>query len=173
MYMSTLYNLYNFEAPFKNYLLAVIKPAKFDKINEDRTSQVKMANVSIKNYLSDFRHFTGFVTSVIASDPERAKRVEGLADLITSDLVIQYKNYLEQNNIPFKTINRRLSTIRKFCTFCISQGWLKENVAKKVTNITLTTGESKDLHRVLTQFHEDNPITDLADIREFFTIINS
>lgn len=143
------YNLYNLEAPFKLFLLAGnTKP------------------VSIKNYLSDFRHFAGWLTS------RKAESNSSNFDIQIADIE-GYKAYLVDSSVPLKTINRRLSTIRKFCTFCISQGWLKENVAKKVTNITLTAGESKDLHCILTQFHEDSPIIDLADIKEFFTIINS
>lgn len=44
--MTKTYNLYNLEAPFKEYLVAG-----------------NQKDVSIKNYLSDFRHFAGWVMS--------------------------------------------------------------------------------------------------------------
>ncbi len=108
--MSNTYNLYNLEAPFKEYLLAL-----------------NYKSVSIKNYLSDIRHFFGWMTLYSKS--------KQLISIIDNKSVTEYKSYLSENNIPYKTINRRLSTIRKFCSFCISQGWMKENPAKKVGNI--------------------------------------
>ena len=114
--MSDTYNLYNLEAPFKEYLLAG-----------------NQKPVSVKNYLSDIRHFFGWLVN---SDLHRLKIVSNqLETLLTPTVVNDYKNYFITNNLPHKTINRRLSTVRKFCSFCISQGWLKENPAKKVLNI--------------------------------------
>ena len=95
----------------------------------------------------------------------------------------EYKSYLSENNIPHKTINRRLSTVRKFCSFCISQGWLKENPAKQVTNIThlSSRAKSRDLsqNEVLSQFRSDlekekldqSVITSyLEDVRDFLKV---
>ncbi|MEK7597785.1 MAG: phage integrase SAM-like domain-containing protein [Patescibacteria group bacterium] len=113
--MSETYNLYNLEAPFKEYLIAGNQKA-----------------VSIKNYLSDFRHFFGWLIST----GEETSPLQGSINIKT---VSEYKSYLESNNIPHKTINRRLSTLRKFCSFCISQGWMKENPAKKIGNISIKT----------------------------------
>ncbi len=104
--MENTYNLYNLEAPFKNYLLA-------GNINP----------ISIRNYLSDYRYFTGWMG--------KQKKHSTLSE----ELIGEYKNYLITSQLPIKTVNRRLSTLRKFCSFCISQGWLKENAAKKVANI--------------------------------------
>ena len=101
--MTKTYNLYNLEAPFKEYLVAG-----------------NQKDVSIKNYLSDFRHFAGWVMS------KGGHRGPPLQEPITLNDISGYKSYLESYNIPHKTVNRRLSTLRKFCSFCISQGWMKE-----------------------------------------------
>src|SRR3989338_11243248 len=111
--MSETYNLYNLEAPFKQYLTGENKKP-----------------ISIKNSLSDFRHFAGWVMS------KGGHGGPPLQEPITLNDISEYKSYLELNNIPHKTINRRLSTLRKFCSFCISQGWMKENPAKQITNIS-------------------------------------
>ena len=136
--MSDTYNLYNLEAPFKEYLLAG-----------------NQKPVSVKNYMSDFRHFAGWITlysrsqNVISSVSERssdrrernasldfsASPRNDISNFMNVKAINEYKSYLSENNIPHKTINRRLSTVRKFCSFCISQGWLKENPAKKVGNV--------------------------------------
>ncbi|PIR58285.1 MAG: hypothetical protein COU70_01725, partial [Parcubacteria group bacterium CG10_big_fil_rev_8_21_14_0_10_35_15] len=124
--MVKTYNLYNLEAPFEEYLVAGNQKA-----------------VSIKNYLSDIRHFFGWMTSYSKSKKLILTNFNEfqLISIVNEDFISEYKSYLESNNIPHKTINRRLSTLRKFCSFCISQGWMKENPAKKISNISslLTT----------------------------------
>jgi len=118
------YNLYNLEALFKNYLNAEIN-----------------SRITIKNYLSDLRHFIGWAILKFKVQSSKFKVdqlvPEEFVALIETPLIEEYKQYLITNNIPQKTINRRLSTLRKFFTFCVSQGWRKDNPAKKVTNYGL------------------------------------
>jgi len=121
--MDKQYNFYNFEASFKKFLLAE-----------------NVSPVTLKNYLSDLRHFLGWM--ILKIKAQNKKNFENLSPLeflnqIDESLVEEYKNYLVVNSIPAKTINRRLSTLRKFFSFCISQGWLKENPAKKIQNLKL------------------------------------
>jgi len=121
--MDKRYNFYNFEASFKKFLLAE-----------------NVSPITLKNYLSDLRHFLGW--TILKIKAQNKKNFENLSPLeflnqIDESLVEEYKNYLVVNAIPAKTINRRLSTLRKFFSFCISQGWLKENPAKKIQNLKL------------------------------------
>jgi len=137
--MEKQYNLYNLEPLFKKYLLTE-----------------NISPISLKNYLSDFRHFAGWVEfynrshRVILNEVKDLSRMRDNSNklrdssptaqndidrIISSQTVSEYRSYLTTNNIPHKTINRRLSTIRKFCSFCISQGWMKENPAKKIINV--------------------------------------
>jgi site-specific recombinase XerD len=121
--MDKRYNFYNFEASFKKFLLAE-----------------NVSPVTLKNYLSDLRHFLGWM--ILKIKAQNKKNFENPSPLeflnqIDESLVEEYKNYLVVNAIPTKTINRRLSTLRKFFSFCISQGWLKENPAKKIQNLKL------------------------------------
>jgi hypothetical protein len=104
------YNLYNLEPQFREFLIAE-----------------NISPISLKNYLSDLRYFFGWMSS-------KSLNVEA----IDKELVEDYRKYLLDNNLPHKTVNRRLSTLRKFCSFCISQGWMDENPAKKIANITNT-----------------------------------
>ena len=197
--MSKTYNLYNLEAPFKKYLLAGIKPPRLDTPVDDRTSEVKeMADVSVKNYLSDFRHFAGWLVN---SDSHRLKAdLHGLdlrksasesveivptqlESILTLTVINDYKNYLATNNLPHKTINRRLSTIRKFCSFCISQGWMKENPAKRVFNVlpSRASETSRGTHEdILKVFRQDllkenldskTVNSYLSDVREFLGLV--
>jgi len=113
--MDKTYNLYNLEASFKKYLLA-------GNVNQ----------ITIRNYLSDYRYFCGWFEGRFGA--LEGQNVTLNFELLTVTAVSEYKNFLKSSAFPIASINRKLSTLRKFCSFCISQGWLKENPAKKVTN---------------------------------------
>jgi site-specific recombinase XerD len=92
----------------------------------------------------------------------------------------KYKNYLVQNQLPISTVNRRLSTLRTFGGFCLSQAWITENPAKKLTNVSLgpKTEDGRQKTEVLEGFRKHlegekaSPMTIknyLADIRNFLT----
>jgi site-specific recombinase XerD len=123
--MDKRYNFYNFEASFKKFLLAE-----------------NVSPITLKNYLSDLRHFLGWLMFYWKSHFSNTAFLidQNLIEILKQvhdDTIEKYKSYLIANNLPLKTINRRLSTLRKFFSFCISQGWLKENPAKKIQNLKL------------------------------------
>lgn len=112
--MDKRYNLSNYQTQFTEYLIAE-----------------NISSITLKNYRSDLKHFFSWVAKNNSSHE--------IAEMITFETITSYRQYSAENNAPLKTINRRLSTLRKFCTFCISQGWLSENPAKKVINVTAKT----------------------------------
>ena len=116
-------NLSNIEAEFKKYLLAVN--------GTDRTHSDALQSKTITNYLSDFRHFSGWVTITFPN--------KDIATEINESDIANYRSYLEKSLIPAATINRRLSSLRKFFTFCMTQGWITINPAKKIGNYTIST----------------------------------
>jgi site-specific recombinase XerD len=158
------YNLYNFEALFKNYLLAG-----------------NATRITIKNYLSDLRHFFGWLIFKLKVKNQKLKIEDNpinFLNFITPEIINDYKTYLYENKIPFKTINRRLSTLRKFFSFCIDQGWLKENPAKKIANIKNQISKSQ-IEEILNQYKKNLAKENfdkktinsyLEDIREFLSI---
>jgi site-specific recombinase XerD len=164
--MPKTYNLYNLEAPFKEYLLAG-----------------NQKPISIKNYLSDIRHFFGWLILYFKSKDIRVQSETTITQFITTNTISEYKSYLSENHAPHKTINRRLSTLRKFCSFCISQGWIKENPAKKVNNITPSSvipksgSEIDDILKIFSQdLLKDNLDSKIVnsycgDIKEFLGLI--
>jgi len=124
MYMNNQYNLIDFEATFREFLISQ-----------------NVAPITIKNYLSDLRHFLGWLPIYLNTKSTHIVQssVQNLTQMLKQvqhDAIQDYCSYLSQNQTPLKTINRRLSTLRKFFSFCISQGWTTHNPAKKVTNIT-------------------------------------
>lgn len=169
-----VYNFYNLEASFSKFLYAGNNTIK---------------KVSVKNYLSDLRHFLGWLSMKVRSEYEEGRQnsadtLDSLVSNITLKNLGHYKAYLLDNAIPDKTINRRLSAIRKFCTFCISQGWLKENPAKKVRNVGVQSSirySVFSMKKLLPQFKKSlgdegmqkKEIEEIAhDINEFLTVIS-
>jgi site-specific recombinase XerD len=115
--MHAQYNPYNFEASFRIYLLSG-----------------NVSSVTLKNYLSDLRHFAGWLTTV----QKHCTSFDNLEELkaIPPSMVESYCAYLIEAGVPTATVNRRLSTLRKFFSFCISQGWIDQNPAKHMSNIS-------------------------------------
>lgn len=122
--MQNQYNQYNLEASFRNFLLAE-----------------NVSPITLKNYLSDFRHFAGWMLQSHAGITSDGM----LAELITPKVLSAYKERLVSDGLPHASINRRLSTVRKFCSFCISQGWLTVNPAKSMGNVSMDISIDADI----------------------------
>lgn len=133
------YNFYNLEASFIEFL---------------NSGNRNLSNVSVKNYVSDLRHFFGWFIFRLKASQEYSDYVErfDIPTLITkclnSLIVAQYKAYLISNTIPIQTANRRLSTLRKLADFFISQRWINENPAKNLRNITNIMKKTKDQYYI-------------------------
>jgi len=159
--MDKQYNFENLQASFKNYLIA----------------GKKLQAISVKNYLSDLRHFFGWIVLKLKVKNSKLKieSDKNLSELIDQRFIKEYRLYLTENNLPLKTVNRRLSTLRKFCSFCVAQGWMKENPTKQISNL-----KSKIQNpNILDQFESDlqkekinsQTITSyLNDVQEFLSI---
>jgi site-specific recombinase XerC len=105
------YNLSNLQAKFTDYLIAE-----------------NISSITLKNYRSDIKHFFNWAA--------KGNSNSDISHITSFETILEYKNYQVKDLAPLKTVNRRLSAIRKFCAFCISQGWITENPAKKVINVT-------------------------------------
>jgi len=125
--MSNRYNLLYFEATFKKYLLAVNVGAS-----------------TVKSYLSDLHFFLSWLQSY-----------RGVADLELSDApevfshetVRSYHLSLLSSQTASATYNRRLSSLRHFFSFCISQSWLISNPVHEFDTHTKRDGQNEVIHR--------------------------
>jgi site-specific recombinase XerD len=116
------YNLGNLSSIFKSYLL----------FNLDLTSG------TIKNYLSDLRYFLAWLSShraVSSNNLNTNNSNENLLLFCTKNNVIEYRNYLLANNIPRKSINRRLSTLRLFFKICCDENLINLNPIIDIPNV--------------------------------------
>lgn len=152
----------------------------------------KIANGTIRSYLSDTRHFLSWLTHVSVHGPTKATplpsdapsevsargRLKGISDslnLIRRKTVDRYYEYLVENQIPRSTINRRLSSLRKFGLFCVEQGWLPDNYFAYLKNIARNETAPEDTYhlnayRQVLLARETSPQTVknyLSDIRHF------
>lgn len=139
----------------------------------------KASPATIKNYLSDFNHFWGWLALTlkgksIVFDPSSPAT---FIAQITPQIIKDYRDFLAEKKVPTKTVNRRLSTLRKFGQFCFSQGWLKTNPAKKVLNLSLVKKEKGTSSEKIINRFEDHLIREkaspatvknyLSDLRHF------
>ncbi len=147
---------------------------------------------TIKNYLADLNHFLAWLELTLRGQNIALNRSlpEFFIRYFEPNYLAKYKNYLVQNQLPTATVNRRLSTLRTFGGFCLSQAWITENPAKKLTNVTLTqnlklpslakrsgagktqNGEVLDEFKKHLEEEKASPFTIknyLADIRNFLT----
>lgn len=138
--------------------------------------------VTIRNYRSDLNHFLGWLILSLKSRnlPVFNNYLELLKYYFRENFLTDYKKYLVDNNLPFSTINRRLSTLRTLADFCLEQGLIKENPAKAISNLTAPqstkTNISLGQEQILLDFQKalekegntSNTIKNyLSDIREF------
>jgi len=160
--MKKQYNFYNLEASFKNFLLAGNK-----------------TSVTIKNYLSDLRHFLGWMilkfkvqSASWQTKFEVDAEPENIVQMITPELIDEYRTYLEENKVPGITIKRRLSTLTKFCSFCISQGWIKTYPIKQLRTADY---ESKlpIIDKTLAEYKKVASLEDYNNVNDFISFINS
>lgn len=164
MQQNSKYNLYNLEANFRMYLSAVIN----------------LKAVTVKNYLSDLRYFIGWYQ-------RHAPRESFLSLLenLTEEHVASYRAYLQKSNLPEKTINRRLSTVRMFGKYLIDQNIVLRNPASKIVNVGLkqkklsaspysTLPLSEFAHFLSEKDYPEHKILQAEkDVREFLSIIDS
>lgn len=105
-----------FTARFKKYLTSQKLVGK------------KLSANSIKNYLSDVRHFFRWLE-------ENKKRKTSITIADFTPVSFQaYKNSLSRQHIPDTTLCRRLASLRKFGQFLVQANFLGTDPAAKLTN---------------------------------------
>ncbi len=116
----------------------------------------KAKPVTVKNYLSDLRHFLGWTELELAAQSHnplslRSKNTIPISK-ISPALLQRYKTYLLANKIAKSTVNRRLATVRQFCQFCYDNGLSRQNPAQNLTNFAPRNSRDKEIHDLASQF---------------------
>lgn len=139
---------------------------------------------SRKNYLVDFKNFLEWFTLHLKTNQTSydEEKPQTLGSLVSKDKIELYLRFLVNNETPVKTINRRLSTMRKFGSFATTQGWTNINPAREIVNIgTKPVKPPNPDDLLLYEFKNDllaekvSPVTlknYLVDVRQFLRFIN-
>jgi len=113
-----------------------------DSIDSTRKNFVKyldnlgLTSATHKNYRSDLNHFTGWLILRIRSFGSYIETLSDSIPFLNKLMASEYRGYLFENNIPVKTINRRLSTLRHLSKFMLLSGLSDSDFMQGVENIS-------------------------------------
>jgi site-specific recombinase XerD len=143
-----------------------------------------VSSVSIRNYRCDLKHFLGWLVLTLKGHnlpTFENEEVKLIGYYFNERYVGAYKEFLVSNRLPASTINRRLSTLRSFANYCLTQGYIAINPLINLGNVELASLEEKlpneDLLSLFQQSLTLEAISSntiknyLSDIREYLTFI--
>lgn len=99
-------------------------------------STLDISSKSLKNYKSDVSHFLSWAILRVRSFGSYIDNLTELLPFLSLNLVSEYKTYLSRNNIPDRTVNRRLSTLRHLSRFLISSQTISQDFMSGIENIS-------------------------------------
>jgi integrase/recombinase XerC len=128
-----------------------------------------LSDITIKNYLSDLRHFLNW----------SAKTGKSFLD---QKSYFNYKNHLQKQHTTAKSINRYLSTLRKFGRFLKESSNLDKNPAINLENLDTNPQKKKPDLKILNDFKRSLENQDLSevtiknymsDVRQFLEFVST
>lgn len=120
--------------------------------------------ITRKNYRSDLSNFLSWVIGIIrATYKNIPENLEKLLPLVTAEQIEEYRSELLSDNMPEATINRRLSSLRMLFRFAESQGWIVNNPAIQVKNLSLTDDGTKQENQNLLNAFKQSLIKEGVD----------
>jgi site-specific recombinase XerD len=132
---------------------------------------------TLKNYLADLRNFFAWLTSTDIKDSQKNIWSEQtVLEIITSNKLLNYRQSLILSHTPTATINRRLTTLRTFFSFAVTENYITNNPTIGLINVPQPNQSLTDDNLVMAiKLYEQNQrechewvSTDATDIREFF-----
>lgn len=142
------------------------------------------SKVSIKNYKSDIGHFLAWAILKLKSYGTYAESVTEIVPFINHKFFNEYKDYMAENGIKVKTINRRLSTLRNFSKFLYSGNMIEQDFMLGIQNVGIgvTSNVQKISEDIVEKFREsllkggkasENTAKNYAsDVRSFLAWMN-
>ncbi len=121
------YNQYNFEAS-SSFNISTSLDEILQSFKLFLSSQ-KISKGSIRSYLSDVRYFLNWLSSFLNKNlvspamDHSSNRTIALLKLVNQKLLEAFRDQELASSTPVKTLNRRFSSLRKFGSFLISQGY--------------------------------------------------
>jgi site-specific recombinase XerD len=137
---------------------------------------------SHKNYRSDLSHFSGWVILRIRSFGSYIESLTEAVPFLNSTVAKEYRSYMEENKIPVKTINRRLSTLRHFAKCLVSLQTLDADFMNGVENIATNPQKRTSIGPIVENYRSyleaenvsQNTVKNyLSDVRQFLAWVES
>lgn len=138
-----------------------------------------ISSKSLKNYKSDASHFFTWAKESLKNLGVSVEELIETSPFLSHDFIESYLSFLKLKNVPVKTINRRLSTLRHLSRFFKSEAIVESDFMVSISNIGPVKSNSKQTlinHPSITQFQahlEANKIAKntvknyVSDVRQF------
>lgn len=157
----------------------------FDSIRQAFSEYLTSIGISLKshkNYRSDLSHFSGWLILKIKSFGSCIESLTEAVPFLSPEIAREYKSFMAENNIPLKTINRRLSTLRHLSRFLLTSESLDIDFMKGVENLSETKKHFSPTNPIVDDFRSylesqkvsKNTVKNyVSDIRQFLAWIES
>ncbi|MEK7188778.1 MAG: site-specific integrase [Patescibacteria group bacterium] len=131
---------------------------------------------SLKNYKSDYSLFSAWLIFKVKSVGSLVEKTYECIPFVSKSTANEYKKFLLSNNIPSKTLNRRLSTLRHLGRFLFHSEKLSYDFASDLKNIPLS--QDADLlplvplfkdHLIKSKVSHNTIKNYLSDIKQFIS----
>ena len=116
-----------------------------------------ISKLSLKNYMSDLNNFASWLIAYSTKIGANAGNLTEAVPFINEQTADEYKTSLASSTTSKLTINRRLSTLRKFGTFLVEENILDTNFTSNLENISVA---AKKVRKVRSKY-------DLAGFEEY------
>lgn len=111
-----------------------------------------VSSKTLRNYRADLAHFTNWSKLHLQSQGYGVSNLDDVFQYFSGQLVALYKGYHLENRIPEATTNRRLSTLRNFAKFLVSDGLIQENPMEAVSNLKQTQSWEENINGTIAKF---------------------
>lgn len=99
------------------------------------TETLGVSGKTLRNYRADLSHFSGWAVLHLQSAGVKIVSSDGILPHFSAQLIAIYKGYHLENKIPERTTNRRLSTLRNFARFLLSEGQITQDPTSSISNL--------------------------------------
>ena len=137
---------------------------------------------SHKNYRSDLSYFLSWTILKVRSFGAYVESLTEIIPFLNSGIAGEYRNCMVGNDVPVKTINRRLSTLRHLARFLFSSNNLESDFMKDIENVSEIKTHISKVNPIIDDFRSylesqkvsKNTIKNyLSDIRQFLTCVET
>ena len=141
-----------------------------------------LSPISHKNYRSDLGYFISWAILKIRSIGAYVETLTEIIPFLCNALGQEFRNYMAENSVPAKTINRRLSTLRHLSKFLTESHTIDRDFTTGIENVSSKPIKKPSVNPVFNDFRSfleaekvsPNTIKNyLSDIRHFLTWLDS